>query len=829
MLKLTLIKKGLILVSVPLLFQLAFVGLVVVTERANGEASSWSVHTKEVIGQAGTVLQKLVNAETGIRGFILTGDPSFAEPYYATSRGLPAALEQLQALVSDNPTQHARARLIASNAADIMEWYARNHQLVQNGARDQAVSPAKMLQAKNQMDDLRRDIDIFVDEEERLETQRDEALAISRQHLHWTLRVGTIVTVISTVLLAFVFSRGISDRLTTLLVNTERLKKGNELIPPLAGSDEITRIDHAFHDLAAELARSARALREQTALLQAVLDNMGDGLIVADLSGKFLIFNPAAERIVGVGALDTPPERWTEAYGVYLPDQITPYPADKLPLTLAMQGISVDGVELFVRRAKLPEGAWLSITGRPLLDAHGVRRGGIIVLRDINALKRREQEIRENAELVRDTLERFRLLTESAVGYALIFLDLRGNVESWNAGAERLKGYRADEIIGRHFSCFHPPETMARDDLGLRLKVAAAGERVEDEGWRVRKDGSRFWANVVITALRDQEGRLRGFAKLTRDLTERKRSEDDIRKLNEDLDQRIVQRTADLAEANRELAQKNQENEMFVYSASHDLRSPLVNLEGFSKELGTVSQEIRGILVSHDLPPVARDRGLALLDGDMAESIRYIQAAVLRLSKIIDALLRLSRAGKVEYLCQAVEVQPIVARIVDALSGTIAERHAVVTVGDLPSVVGDPAATEMIFANLIANALNYLDARRPGGIVVASNGQEKSGSGRHVLYVKDNGLGIAEAYKAKVFKAFQRMHPDAAKGEGVGLSVVQRIVERLGGTIWFDSVEGQGTTFFVALPSVQENTCSPPARSDNAPVLLLTGDKGHGH
>jgi PAS domain S-box-containing protein len=453
------------------------------------------------------------------------------------------------------------------------------------------------------------------------------------------------------------------------------------------------------------------------------------------------------------------------------------------------------------------------------------------------AARRKAEELsrRANIELtvqindLRAEEERFRLLTESAVGYALIFLDVRGNVESWNAGAERLKGYRADEIIGRHFSCFHPPEAMTRDDLGLRLKVAAAGERVEDEGWRVRKDGSRFWANVVITALRDQEGRLRGFANLTRDLTERKRAEDDIRKLNEELDQRIVQRTADLAEANRELAQKNQDNEVFVYSASHDLRSPLVNLEGFSKELGTVSQEIRGILVSNDLPPAARARGLALLDGDMAESIRFIRAAVLRLSKIIDALLRLSRAGKVEYLCQKVDVGPIVARVVEALSGTIAERRAVVTVGELPCILGDPAATEMMFANLIANALNYLDARRPGTIAVGCKGQEKSGSGRHVLYVKDNGLGIAEAYKAKVFKAFQRMHPDAAKGEGIGLSVVQRIVERLGGRIWFDSEEGQGTTFFVALPSLQESTCSAPPRSDNAPVLLLTGDKGHGH
>src|SRR5207253_3279679 len=127
--------------------------------------------------------------------------------------------------------------------------------------------------------------------------------------------------------------------------------------------------------------------------------------------------------------------------------------------------------------------------------------------------------------------------------------------------------------------------------------------------------------------------------------------------------------------------------------------------------------------------------------------------------------------------------------------------------GELPPVFGDPTAVEQIFANLIGNALNYLDARRPGLVEVGSlSSQGSNGSGRHTFYVKDNGLGIPEAYKGKIFKAFQRVHPGVAKGEGMGLTVVHRMVERLGGKIWFESVEGAGTTFFVTLPETQKKS-----------------------
>ncbi len=186
----------------------------------------------------------------------------------------------------------------------------------------------------------------------------------------------------------------------------------------------------------------------------------------------------------------------------------------------------------------------------------------------------------------------------------------------------------------------------------------------------------------------------------------------------------------------------------------------------------------------------------------MATSIHYIRAGVKRLSDIIDTLLRLSRSGRAEYRWQHVDLGSVVEHVLDAMSNTIAEREAHVTIGDLPPAWGDPTQLERVFANLLSNALNYLDHERPGLIVVGYE-ERKAASDRSsgsTYYVKDNGVGIPERALEKVFQTFQRMHPEKAAGEGIGLTLVKRIVERHGGKIWVESTEGEGSTFFVRLP-----------------------------
>ncbi|MEA3122218.1 MAG: hypothetical protein QOH33_1791 [Paraburkholderia sp.] len=263
-------------------------------------------------------------------------------------------------------------------------------------------------------------------------------------------------------------------------------------------------------------------------------------------------------------------------------------------------------------------------------------------------------------------------------------------------------------------------------------------------------------------------------------------------------------RAQELTEVNENLRHQKQDNDMFIYSVSHDLRSPLVNLQGFSRELQVSCDELRAMLDDARLPEAERERIAQVLDGNLGEALHFLRTAVARSASIIDALLRVSRAGRLEYQWQRVSVARTVARVVETLRATIAERGVSISVGELPPAWGDPTAIEQIFGNLLGNAVNYLDPGRPGRIEIgATDAPAALADARarmRTYYVKDNGLGIPAACMPKMFSAFQRLRGDRAKGEGIGLALVRRITERHGGRAWVESMEGVGSTFFVMLP-----------------------------
>ncbi|MFM0369280.1 sensor histidine kinase [Paraburkholderia aspalathi] len=271
----------------------------------------------------------------------------------------------------------------------------------------------------------------------------------------------------------------------------------------------------------------------------------------------------------------------------------------------------------------------------------------------------------------------------------------------------------------------------------------------------------------------------------------------------------LARRTSELARINETLRQQTQENEMFIYSVSHDLRAPLVNLQGFSKELIRACDELRVVLRQSSLATEARQRIERVVDEDIGEALHFLQTAVLRASHIIDALLRLSRVGRVEYRQQKVEVRDIVPRVVDAMQGSIRARRANVIVEDLPAVWGDPTALEQVFANLIGNAVNYLDPTREGRVEIGTTPAPPGVHSLRIFYVRDNGLGIPAVALPRLFNAFQRLHGNVAAGEGIGLALVRRVVERHGGRVWAESKEGIGTTFYLSLPEAEVRTAQP--------------------
>jgi signal transduction histidine kinase len=262
----------------------------------------------------------------------------------------------------------------------------------------------------------------------------------------------------------------------------------------------------------------------------------------------------------------------------------------------------------------------------------------------------------------------------------------------------------------------------------------------------------------------------------------------------------LARHADELVAMNEHLCERTQENEMFIYSVSHDLRGPLVNLQGFSKELTLACGELRDVLARCALTEAQRRRLARIVDDDISEALHFLQTAVTRSAHIIDALLRLSRAGRVEYRPQQVDVAAVVARVVDAMRGSIRARGVSVTLNTLPSAWGDPTAVEQVFANLISNAVNYLDPNRPGEIEIGTRPNPLGVRSLHIYYVRDNGYGIPVSAQPKLFSAFQRLHGGAVKGEGIGLALVRRVVERHGGHVWAESTEGVGSTFYLSLP-----------------------------
>jgi PAS domain S-box-containing protein len=405
-----------------------------------------------------------------------------------------------------------------------------------------------------------------------------------------------------------------------------------------------------------------------------------------------------------------------------------------------------------------------------LVDHDGVFRGYSKITRDLTA--RREHE-----ELLRLSEERFRLLVKSVREYAIFMLDTQGNVASWNTGAQKNKGYQASEIIGKHFSVFYPPEVAAAGFPERELEQALREGSVENEGWRLRKDGSRFWASVVITALRDEHGQHVGFAKVTRDLTDKRR----VSAL-EDEGKRIT---------------------TFLAMLGHELRNPLA--------------------------PIVNAVSIMRLEPRLPERLRtcrdIIDRQAQQLTRLIDDLLDVGRitSGKIHLAMRPVKLAGVLRDAMEAVAPLVqSKRHEPTLV--LPDedvwVSGDRARLLQVFTNLLNNAAKFTPAGGDIGLSLRRDGD------RALVGVRDNGPGIAPKQIDDIFNLFvqgerepQPAHDGLAySGLGLGLSLVRQIVARHHGDVgvYSSGQPGEGAEFVVRLPTIPAPP-QPPAAADGLP------------
>jgi PAS domain S-box-containing protein len=404
---------------------------------------------------------------------------------------------------------------------------------------------------------------------------------------------------------------------------------------------------------------------------------------------------------------------------------------------------------------------WADVVISAVRDGDGVLRGFAKITRDLS-------ERRHFEETLRQSEERLRLMVESVRDYAIFLLDPDGRVETWNPGAEQIKGYRADEIVGAHFSKFYTPEDLTQGKPAMDLRTATEVGRYVDEGWRLRKDGTRFWANVVISAVRDDKGRLLGFTKVTRDLTDRMRAEEErLAAEREAAEQRV--RVARTQEAVRE-------RDEFISVAAHELRTPLTALR--LKLDGAVR--------------------LAPPDSRLAERLAGTNRQVDRLIGLVERMLDMSRivAGRLVLVRTGIDLGEVVREVVDDFRDQASHVRVELQV----AVTGDAAGEwdrdrlHQVVTNLVSNAIKY-GPGRPVDVTVRGDGD------RVRLAVTDRGIGIEAEDLARIFDRFQRAAPvENYAGLGLGLHIARHIVEAHGGTISVASEPGQGSTFTVDLP-----------------------------
>jgi PAS domain S-box-containing protein len=381
----------------------------------------------------------------------------------------------------------------------------------------------------------------------------------------------------------------------------------------------------------------------------------------------------------------------------------------------------------------------------------------------LERLERQVMEIRQAEESLRGTNETLRALIDYSP-LAIAMFDLEGHIRMWNRAAERTYGWTAEEMLGKTLPTI--PDEKAEEYRELRDRVNKGEIITGLELVRIHKNGSRMHMGISIAPLKDSDGKVNAHMSIAADITARKRAEEALRGLNEELEQRVTERTAQLEKANKEL-------EAFSYSVSHDLRVPLRAIQGFSR-----------ILLDDFLPQ---------LPPEAARLLRIIVDSTVRMGQLIDALLAFSRLSRQPLRKELLSVTAIVHEALDSLGGDLAGRRIEITVRDLPQCDGDPTLLRQVWINLLSNAIKYTRTREAAWIEVGW--REKDGVPAY--FIRDNGTGFDMRFADKLFGVFQRLHRDEEyEGTGIGLATVQRIIHRHGGRIWAESALNEGATFY---------------------------------
>ena len=500
--------------------------------------------------------------------------------------------------------------------------------------------------------------------------------------------------------------------------------------------------------------RAEEERRYNTQLLRTLTDNASSMLFMVDAAGLGTFVNPAMERITGYQA--------EELIGQVVHDKIhhsypdgRPHPLNECPLsgTVRMQK-PVRGEDLFVRK----DGTFFPVrySASPVFR-DSVPVGAVIEVQDVTESKAAEEELRKQAALL------------SLAHDAIFVRDSESRVIFWNQGAENTYGWTAEEAIGRvTHELLQTRFPVSREAVDVALQ-----ERGEWEGelTHIIRKGTAIVVASRQSLRRDERGAAAAILEINRDITERKRAEEEIRKLNDELEQRVIERTTELEAINKEL-------QAFTYSVSHDLRAPLRHMAGYAELL--------------------QKSAASILDEKGRRYMMMILESAKRMGDLIDDLLAFSRIGRAETQKTMVSLEQLVKEALNEVRQETDGRNIGWRIGALPDLYGDRSMLRLALVNLISNAIKFTRTRPQAEIEIGcADGKEDE----IVVFIRDNGVGFEMKYVNKLFGVFQRLHrAEEFEGTGIGLATVQRIIHRHGGRVWAEGLVDRGATFYFSVP-----------------------------
>ncbi|MGA7194925.1 MAG: PAS domain S-box protein [Anaerolineales bacterium] len=498
--------------------------------------------------------------------------------------------------------------------------------------------------------------------------------------------------------------------------------------------------------------QQGQTIQQGQSQLAGIINSAMDAIITIDEGQRILVFNPAAEKmfqrfantVIGKPLTMLIPERLRSKH----PEDVRGF--GKTSITKRSMGRLGMVYGLRANGEEFPLEASISQA-----ETEG-KKTFTAILRDITERQQAEQELRFMASIV-----------ESATD-AIIGKTAEGIIVSWNPGAEKLYGYKASEVIGKSISIISPPEKP--DEIPAVLEKIKKGERIEHyETVRVAKDGRRIDISLTVSPIRNNTRNIIGASAIARDITELKQAQEGIRQLNTELEQRVLQRTAQLEAANKEL-------ESFSYSVSHDLRAPLRSIDGFSQALLEDYAD--------QLPPEGRSY------------LERVRAAAQHMAELIDDLLNLSRVTRASIQSELTDLSAIARQIADELMKLHPERNVRFDIAPNLTANGDPHLLQIVMENLLNNAWKFTSKQTEARIEF----NRMNENGTETFFVRDNGVGFDMKYVDKLFGAFQRLHSASEfPGTGIGLATIQRVIHKHGGRIWAEGAVDQGATFYFTL------------------------------